>query len=31
VYAKGVVGRGRSTEQRVLQAEAYVRRNGHGE
>jgi uncharacterized repeat protein (TIGR03847 family) len=30
-YAKDVVQRGRSTEQRVLQAEAYVRRNGHGE
>jgi uncharacterized repeat protein (TIGR03847 family) len=30
-YAKDVVGRGRSTEQRVLQIEAYVRRNGHGE
>jgi len=30
-YAKDVVQRGRSQEQRVLQAEAYVRRNGHGE
>jgi uncharacterized repeat protein (TIGR03847 family) len=30
-YAKDVIGRGRSTEQRVLQIEAYVRRNGHGE
>jgi uncharacterized repeat protein (TIGR03847 family) len=30
-YAKDIVQRGRSTEQRVLQAEAYVRRNGHGE
>jgi uncharacterized repeat protein (TIGR03847 family) len=30
-YAKDIVQRGRSTEQRVLQVEAYVRRNGHGE
>jgi uncharacterized repeat protein (TIGR03847 family) len=30
-YAKDVVQRGRSPEQRVLQAEAHVRRNGHGE
>jgi uncharacterized repeat protein (TIGR03847 family) len=30
-YAKDVVGRGRSPEQRVLQVEAFVRRNGHGE
>lgn len=30
-YAKDMVQRGRSTEQRVLQSEAYVRRNGHGE
>ena len=30
-YAKDVVQRGRSTDQRVLQAETYVRRNGHGE
>jgi uncharacterized repeat protein (TIGR03847 family) len=31
VYARDIVQRGRSPEQRVLQAEAYVRRNGHGE
>jgi len=30
-YARDVVRRGRSPEQRVLQVEAYVRRNGHGE
>jgi hypothetical protein len=30
-YARDVVQRGRSPEQRVLQVEAYVRRNGHGE
>ena len=30
-YASDVVQRGRSPEQRVLQVEAYVRRNGHGE
>jgi uncharacterized repeat protein (TIGR03847 family) len=30
-YAKDVVQRGRSPEQRVLQVEAHVRRNGHGE
>jgi uncharacterized repeat protein (TIGR03847 family) len=30
-YARDVVQRGRSPEQRVLQIEAYVRRNGHGE
>jgi uncharacterized repeat protein (TIGR03847 family) len=31
MYAKDVVQRGRSPDQRVLQAEAHVRRNGHGE
>jgi uncharacterized repeat protein (TIGR03847 family) len=30
-YAKDVVQRGRSPDQRILQVEAYVRRNGHGE
>ena len=30
-YAKEVVGRGRSPEQVVFQAEAHIRRNGHGE
>jgi uncharacterized repeat protein (TIGR03847 family) len=30
-YAKDVAQRGRSPDQRVLQVEAYVRRNGHGE
>jgi uncharacterized repeat protein (TIGR03847 family) len=30
-YAKDVVGRGRSPEQRAHQIEAHVRRNGHGE
>jgi uncharacterized repeat protein (TIGR03847 family) len=29
LYAKDVVARGRSPEQRVLQAEAHARRNGH--
>lgn len=29
-YARDVVGRGRPPEQVALQAEAYVRRNGHG-
>ncbi len=30
-YAKEVVARGRSPEQRMLQAEVYARRNGHGD
>jgi uncharacterized repeat protein (TIGR03847 family) len=30
-YGKDVVARGRSPEQRALEAEAHVRRNGHGE
>lgn len=30
-YAREVVGKGRPPEQVVLQAEAYVRRNGHSE
>ncbi len=30
-HAKEIVQRGRSPEQRALQIEAYVRRNGHGE
>ena len=30
-YAKDIVARGRSPEQRALQGEAHVRRNGHGE
>ena len=30
-YAKEVIARGRSPEQRALQVEAYSRRNGHGE
>ena len=30
-YAKDVVGRGRTPEQRAYQIEAHVRRNGHGE
>lgn len=30
-YGKDVVARGRSPEQRALQAEAHSRRNGHGE
>lgn len=30
VYARDVAGRGRPPEQVALQAEAYVRRNGHG-
>ena len=28
-YAKDVVGQGRTTEQRVLEADVFVRRNGH--
>lgn len=31
IYARGVVEKGRTPDQVVLQAEAYVRRNGHGE
>jgi uncharacterized repeat protein (TIGR03847 family) len=30
-YARDVVGRGRAPEQVALQAEAHVRRNGHGD
>lgn len=30
-YARSMLARGRSPEQRALQIEAYVRRNGHGE
>ena len=30
-HAKEIIPRGRSPEQRTLQIEAYVRRNGHGE
>ena len=30
-YARSIIARGRSPEQRALQIEAYVRRNGHGE
>ena len=30
IYAHGVVEKGRTPDQVVLQAEAYVRRNGHG-
>jgi uncharacterized repeat protein (TIGR03847 family) len=30
-YSKDIVARGRSPEQRALQAEAHSRRNGHGE
>ena len=31
MHAKEIIQRGRSPEQRTLQIEAYVRRNGHGE
>ncbi len=31
MYARSVVEKGRSPEQRALQAEAFFRRNGHGE
>lgn len=31
IYARGVVEKGRTPDQVVLQAEAYVRRNGHGD
>jgi uncharacterized repeat protein (TIGR03847 family) len=31
IYARSIIARGRSPEQRALQVEAYVRRNGHGE
>lgn len=30
IYARGVVEKGRSPDQVILQAEAYERRNGHG-
>jgi ketopantoate hydroxymethyltransferase len=30
-YARDIVARGRSPEQRALQVEAHSRRNGHGE
>jgi uncharacterized repeat protein (TIGR03847 family) len=30
-YARSIISKGRSPEQRALQIEAYVRRNGHGE
>lgn len=31
IYARDVVGRGRSTDQVALQAEVHFRRNGHGD
>ncbi len=31
LYARGIVEKGRSPEQRALQAESFFRRNGHGE
>lgn len=31
VYARSIVEKGRSPEQRALQSEAFLRRNGHGE
>ena len=31
LYARSIIARGRSPEQRALQIEAHVRRNGHGE